>query len=477
MPIQHLLLALVKSRLVLLLSVTLLVTDLKATVAWSPSSTTAKPGAAYRVTTPSVSKVQTCLPAVNSDKKNTELDSLKTPMDKSDQTIGDPIKNDHDQQSANIGPLLVLLSVPLAWGTYEPAVRYVYALDPPVPGFVFSFSYYSIAAVALTLACLVPWWCNQDDNDDKAQPGWPRKEGWELGSYLFVGNALQLLGLQTIASDRAAFLLQLNTLFVPLIQAGLARNITSISSTTWLACAIALMGVGFMGLDNGGEVMTTASSLGEAMTPAADQVLLQGAATTTTTTMTPILINLGIGDAFIISAALVYSFHIIRLETHAKNVSAIKLAAVKATTETIWTALAIAGMTLLSSSATHQAFGDNGFLTFAKEQGDDILSFVSFLNQDVARGSQQSSNMELVLPAVYATLWTGLVTIAYTIYAQSVGQKSINAVTANFIYTIQPVYTAIFAWFLLGERLGPPGYIGAVLIACAVFLASRVNAE
>ena len=34
--------------------------------------------------------------------------------------------------------ILVLLTVPLSWGTYAPVVRYLYAIQPPVPGFVFS---------------------------------------------------------------------------------------------------------------------------------------------------------------------------------------------------------------------------------------------------------------------------------------------------------------------------------------------------
>ena len=43
----------------------------------------------------------------------------------------------------------VLLSVPVAWGTYAPAVKAVYALPAPPPGVVFSLAYYVVA-----LACL-----------------------------------------------------------------------------------------------------------------------------------------------------------------------------------------------------------------------------------------------------------------------------------------------------------------------------------
>jgi hypothetical protein len=50
--------------------------------------------------------------------------------------------------------LLVLLTVPMAWGTFEPAVRYVYSVDvhPKIPAMVFSLSYYLVATIALLLA-------------------------------------------------------------------------------------------------------------------------------------------------------------------------------------------------------------------------------------------------------------------------------------------------------------------------------------
>jgi drug/metabolite transporter (DMT)-like permease len=70
-----------------------------------------------------------------------------------------------------------------------------------------------------------------------------------------------------------------------------------------------------------------------------------------------------------------------------------------------------------------------------------------------------------------ATLWTGLVTVAYTIYAQSYGQSRIPATTANLIYTIQPFFTASIAWKVLNETtLGVYGYVGGSLIGAAVVL-------
>jgi hypothetical protein len=167
-----------------------------------------------------------------------------------DDDLCDGKPNDEDDAGRRNG-LLVLATVPFAWGTFEPAVRFVYSNDSllPIPGFVFSTCYYLVAAVTLLSAAGLTQGGGNKPNSDKpslsieaTSSPWPLLGGLELGCYLFVGNALQLLGLKTIEADRAAFLLQLSTLFVPLLQ----RNV---STRTWGACVVALMGVAVMGLE------------------------------------------------------------------------------------------------------------------------------------------------------------------------------------------------------------------------------------
>lgn len=114
----------------------------------------------------------------------------------------------------NLG-ILVLSTVPLAWGTFEPAVRYVYKIEPAVPGFVFSVGYYLVAALSLSALLGLSMLRNGNDSDEKKRnekaTSLPIRGGIELGIYLFLGNGLQVLGLKTVPSDRAAFLLQLTT--------------------------------------------------------------------------------------------------------------------------------------------------------------------------------------------------------------------------------------------------------------------------
>jgi drug/metabolite transporter (DMT)-like permease len=366
--------------------------------------------------------------------------------------------------------LLILLTVPFAWGTFEPAVRYVYSIDPPINTFIFSLAYYTVASLSLVAAASLASSrassqdatedVNQDDVDDdndglgdkKSALVWPIQGGLELGTYLVVGNTLQVLGLKTVPADRAAFLLQLTTLFVPVLDAVFQRSFQAVTARTWIACVVALAGVGAMGLDDGGGGDSVSASTGE-LSP---QRLLD------------VFSHLSSGDAFIIAAALAYTFHCLRLEGYAKKTSAVKLAASKACVETFLSALTVAGLILYSQNAgaTDSSGQGNieGLEAFLKTSGQDITSFVGSFDDYLTMPSS------VWIPAVGAVLWTGLVTVAYTIYAQSYGQRRVNPTTANLIYTFQPVCTAIIAWALLGETLGPAGYVGGALIGSAALI-------
>ena len=75
--------------------------------------------------------------------------------------------------------------------------------------------------------------------------------------------------------------------------------------------------------------------------------------------------------------------------------------------------------------------------------------------------------------SVGAILWTGWITCAYTIYAQSYGQRKVGPSDSNLIDTTQPLFSSLFAYLLLGETLGPYGYVGATLIGISLLLVSK----
>lgn len=362
--------------------------------------------------------------------------------------------------------LLVLLSVPAAWGSYEPAVRLVYQRQPSIPPFLFSFAYYLVATVALlggvaamsaTTRGKGTQLTKDDDVDDGnvnnkvglSTPNRGGHGGLELGTYLFVGNALQVIGLKDVASDRAAFELQLTTIMVPIIQSLHQGNLTYVKARTWGACLVALSGVALIGLDDGGG---PASRLDATSPPAISSLVDQW--------------TFSMGDFLIMLGALFYTFHCIRLEVHAKTTPALQLAAAKATTETAWSGLVL-GLCLLSTTIpldplTRMSSINLPLFDLAQSSGRNILMYWN------AASFQSDPDGWIQVGA--ATMWTGLVTVAYTIAAQSYGQARVPASTANLVYTIQPFFTSVIAYLVLGERLGGFGYAGGALIGAAVFL-------
>ena len=45
-----------------------------------------------------------------------------------------------------------------------------------------------------------------------------------------------------------------------------------------------------------------------------------------------------------------------------------------------------------------------------------------------------------------------------------VSLRDVSAAEAAMVYTLEPLYGAALAWLILGETLGPSGWLGAALI-------------
>jgi len=356
---------------------------------------------------------------------------------------------------------LVLLTVPLSWGTYAPVVKYVYEMDPPTPGFVFSAGYYAIASLTLLFLSLTNSESSiPNHSNGTISPNFSPKiiGGMELGSYLFLGNCLQVVGLESIPADRAAFLVQLTTIMVPILQATFARDFTLLPITTWAACLLSFVGVLIMGLDDRSSSDVDLQSLffhseGGGTSSSLDHVLLHHD-----------LFSISGGDFLIILAALCYSMHVIRLGKYAKVTYPLELAASKATVEAVLSVALVLGFVFAIPGNTGIMFVDN--------ESWEIQKYFSQIQCTIAEGSFPPDGF---VKAVAASLWTGLVTCAYTIYAQSFGQRRVDPTDANLIYTMQPVFSAFFAWALLGERLGVFGYGGAALIGLALWIVVTNN--
>jgi len=67
----------------------------------------------------------------------------------------------------------------------------------------------------------------------------------------------------------------------------------------------------------------------------------------------------------------------------------------------------------------------------------------------------------------FALVYLSGVTTALANYIQTRGQRNVSAERASVIYAMDPVYGAVFSYWLLGERLTSIGIVGAGLITIA----------
>jgi drug/metabolite transporter (DMT)-like permease len=332
-------------------------------------------------------------------------------------------------------------------------------MDPSVPGFVFSAGYYLVAASVLSS---LNWWsCRNEMNDGRVKYNGDETDssalgGIELGFYLFLGNIFQVIGLQTVPADRAAFLVQLTTVMVPLVSAWVSgRGLASIPILTWVACIIAFLGVIIMGMDDNGQSAQMLSS---------DQINWGDIVSS---------VQISQGDELIILAALAYTMHVVRLGVYAPMTRPLTLAASKARTEAFFSVILLLTLVFVANHGTGASF--------VQQLGKEIVKYFDtihtvIVNTDTSVEIQPEMNASSPLPIfIAAILWTGMITSAYTIWAQSYGQRRINPIDSNLIYTTQPLFSSLFAYGLLGEKLGVCGWVGAALIGVALGLITFGN--
>lgn len=71
---------------------------------------------------------------------------------------------------------------------------------------------------------------------------------------------------------------------------------------------------------------------------------------------------------------------------------------------------------------------------------------------------------KLVALPWFPIIYTGIFSTGFCLWAELAAMQDVSATEAAIIYGLEPLWGAAFAWFLLGERWGPTGWLGAVLI-------------
>ncbi len=78
--------------------------------------------------------------------------------------------------------------------------------------------------------------------------------------------------------------------------------------------------------------------------------------------------------------------------------------------------------------------------------------------------------LQVPLSTYLAILYLAVVATALVAILQTYAQRVVPAHVAALIFLLEPVFAAIFAYFLLGERLGLLGWVGGALVVIAMLI-------
>jgi drug/metabolite transporter (DMT)-like permease len=72
--------------------------------------------------------------------------------------------------------------------------------------------------------------------------------------------------------------------------------------------------------------------------------------------------------------------------------------------------------------------------------------------------------------AIYALLYLAIFATVLVLWLQTLAQRVVPAYATALIFALEPVFAAVFAYFMLGEMLSPQGWLGGALVVLAMIL-------
>jgi drug/metabolite transporter (DMT)-like permease len=140
-------------------------------------------------------------------------------------------------------------------------------------------------------------------------------------------------------------------------------------------------------------------------------------------------LSFSVGDLWVLGCAITYAIYVLLLERYAIQHDALPLTAVQLFT------VGILGLVWVAPSLTR------GF-PFEKLQ-PSLLLIIAYL---------------------------GVIAVSLTTWLQTIVQRVMPAFQTAVIYSLEPVFAAIFSWWWVDEGLKPQGFIGAAVILLAMIV-------
>ncbi|MDF5725390.1 MAG: DMT family transporter [Rhizonema sp. PD37] len=272
------------------------------------------------------------------------------------------------QNNLHIKGIILFVFINIIWGTTFPLVeKTVSSLEPSV----LTTTRFAVAALVFSVNL-------------RGLNALLLRDGLVLGLLFFVYLATETIALESIHANRAAFIVSLSAIFVPLLGLLLGRRLPL---KTFLSTGVAVIGIGVMFWRGG---------------------------------------VLGIGEVLMFFDAVLYGVYTLVLERIAQRHPSLSLTSVQLFV------IAILGVFWSNTELISQ------FETISK-------------------------NWSVIL-------YLGLVATALIMWLQTLAQQWIPSEEVALLYTLEPIFTAIFSFLLLDEQLGTKDLIGATLVLFAIVL-------
>eukprot|EP00197_Chlamydomonas_leiostraca_P014654 CAMPEP_0202866508 /NCGR_PEP_ID=MMETSP1391-20130828/7791_1 /ASSEMBLY_ACC=CAM_ASM_000867 /TAXON_ID=1034604 /ORGANISM="Chlamydomonas leiostraca, Strain SAG 11-49" /LENGTH=465 /DNA_ID=CAMNT_0049546461 /DNA_START=308 /DNA_END=1705 /DNA_ORIENTATION=- len=248
--------------------------------------------------------------------------------------------------------------------------------------------------------------------------------GGEIGLWMCLAFGLEVAGVQLTSATKAAFLNQVSVLITPLLVHLSGEHVRVIE---WMACALGLLGSGLVAADS---FMSGAGNTmeGGGMLNQSNEIL---------------------GLTFVLASAVFFALSTVRLGRYSSRFNPLKLSTASTCS------LGLLSLAWVVSSVIGRTDG------FANELA-------------VLDGMLASPSCLAVL------LWVGLGPGALAAFLQATGQKSVPPAQAQVIYSTTPLWAAGFAILALDasdEAMGSIAWLGAAVMLGSSLMTALIPAS
>ena len=220
-------------------------------------------------------------------------------------------------------------------------------------------------------------------------------EGFLLGVFLYIGFAVQTIGLQYTTATKSAFITGTFVLFTPILQMIIEKRIPTFGNI--LGVLLVTVGIIFLSSKEN-SLFSIFSELSE---------------------------GFNFGDFLTLICAIFYAVYIVYLDKISPN-------------------------------------HDHKFLTFAQIAVTGILSVLSVILFSFTNIEQIHIvlNKEVILAILYTTLFATILTTTL----QTKFQRAVTPTRASIIFSMEPLFASVTAYFFINEKLSNFGIAGAAFI-------------